>query len=340
MDDDYFYVSKKEARHEKKRLREKDRSKYKKTDQRKPTPPPKGDFDEGRVLAITSEGITVHLGDSTRICSLKGTLKKEKTREKNLIIIGDKVLVKETQIAYIHPRTSFLSRSDNLTRRKQQLIAANIDQVFIIASVCAPSLKPSLIDRYIIAARKGNMEPVIIINKIDLLENEEEYAPFREAYSNLGIPFLEVSAANKTHLTELKELMRHKTNVFSGQSGVGKSSLLNALFDLHLPTSDVVHATQKGSHTTTTSTLIPLDNDSFCVDTPGIKSFDLWNVTPEELPSFFPEIKALAPHCKYPNCTHIHEPDCAVIDQIPPIRYQSYHNLLTNGIAPSKNDFR
>ena len=255
---------KRDSRKERKIASSKDRSKYKKSnqDQLKKNAPEfssQGEqLNRGRVLAITPEGILVDFEKKRFICSLKGALKQEKLRIKNLVAVGDFVLFSpqhenEGIIFHIEERRSILSRADNLSRRKEQLIAVNIDQVLIVGSVLHPRLKPALIDRYIIAAKKGNMESLIVINKIDLLERppefsdpeavEEEknfYEAFRQAYSDLGIPIFPVSTATGEGLVELKAAMKGKTSVFSGQSGVGKSSLINALLGTELAIGEIV----------------------------------------------------------------------------------------------------
>ena len=335
FEEDYLKESKRESRKERKRVSNTDRSKYKKSDQKEYPPPPEGDFLRGRVLSVASLGITVQLGKETRVCQLRGALKQEKSHHKNLIVTGDFVLVEGTSIVYVEKRHSVLSRADNLTRLKEQLIAANIDQVLIITSIVDPHLKPTLVDRYIITAIKGNMTPVIVVNKIDLLTPSPQYAEFVKVYSNLGYPFVEVSATQEIHLTALRSLIVGKASVISGQSGVGKTSLINALFGLNLRTADVVERTRKGVHTTSQSTLLPIPEGGFCIDTPGIKSFGMWQLDKSTLLSYFPEFTPFAEHCQYKGCSHTHEPECKVREAIEkgvlsPMRYHSYVELLTN----------
>lgn len=335
FEEEYLKESKRESRKERKRVTKSDRSKYKKSDEKSYPPPPEGDFVRGRVLSVASLGITVQLGSETKVCHLRGTLKQEKGRSKNLLVTGDFVLVEGESIVYIEKRHSVLSRADNLTRLKEQLIAANIDQVLIITSIVDPHLKPTLVDRYIITAIKGNMLPVIIVNKIDLLTPSPQYEEFARVYSNLGYPFLEVSAKEEIHLSALRELITGKASVISGQSGVGKTSLINALFGLNLRTAGVVEKTRKGVHTTSQSTLLPIPEGGFCIDTPGIKSFGLWQLDKSTLLSYFPEFEPFAEKCPFKGCSHTHEPTCAVQQAIEegllsPMRYHSYVELLTN----------
>jgi len=358
FEEDYQPRGKRESRKERRESQTRDRSKYKKTDQdqrrehlKAEEPPLGGNYKRGRVLSISPEIITVAAEHQNYICTLKGALKKERTKQKNLIAVGDFVhfevkSIDSGAITHVEKRTSFLARADNLSRRKQQLIAVNIDQVFIVMSVVAPKLKPLLIDRYILSALKGNMKPIILINKIDLLSDPPEniqavdiaaekmlLEEFREAYTPLKIPIVELSVTTGENLDKLKALMHNQTSVFSGQSGVGKSSLINATLGSSLPIGDMVEKTRKGSHTTTTAELIPLQDEGFCVDTPGIKSFGVYDINPEEILLTFPDFAPFASECKFPNCTHIHEPDCAIKEaletkKIHPLRYASYTTLL------------
>ncbi|MDN3507216.1 MAG: ribosome small subunit-dependent GTPase A [Simkaniaceae bacterium] len=330
---------KKEWRKERKILSKKDRSKYKKTDQdkQKKEVPDDPDLKQGRVLAILADGILVDFEDTLYTCSLRGALKKENLRIKNLIAVGDFVLFKpeEKSILYVEERTSILSRAEQVTRQKEQLIAVNVDQVLITASVGIPPLKPPLIDRYIIASLKGNMDPIIVVNKIDLLAGEETelFNEVLKIYQSLDIPIFPVSTVTGEGLDALKEAMKGKSSVFSGQSGAGKTSLINALIGSSYLTGEVIAKTKKGAHTTTTTRLLPLENDGFCVDTPGIKSFGLWDIPKEEIQQYFFEINEIAQNCKYPNCSHKHEPDCAVAialekGEISRLRFDSYCALI------------
>lgn len=347
IEDAYFGDDRKIHRQERKQKKAKDRSKFKKTDwekhQKRSVTSEFEHLPIGRVLSITSQGILVDYQGELFICSLRGVLKKERHLNKNLVTVGDFVRFEksadgEGSIAQIEPRKSLLSRADNLSRKKRQLLAANIDLVLITGSVVVPELKPTLIDRYIIAAQKGGMQPVVLINKIDLLKapenlgQKELFEELKKAYEKAKIPLIAVSAETNEGLEELKAIMKDKTSVFSGQSGVGKSSLINKLTSLSLKTAKAVERTKKGAHTTTTANLIPLEFGGFCIDTPGISSFGIFDLKPEEIESFFSEIHELGQFCKFPNCVHQHEEGCAVIqaveqEEISPLRYQSYLTL-------------
>lgn len=341
----YFGDDRKIARFERKLAQAKDRSKHKKTDQKKReeiSDEKREQLKRGRVLSIASQKLTVDHDGEVVTCVLRGSLKKERSKAKNLVTVGDYVLFESTAdgegaIAYIEERQSVLSRADNLDRKREQLIAANIDQVLITVSVVSPPLKPFIVDRYIIAAKKGNMTPIIVVNKVDLLkdnlEEEELYHEFHEAWKKAGIQIIDVSANTKTGLDKLRLAMRDKASVFSGQSGVGKSSLINALTGLELVVGEVVEHTKKGSHTTSTAHLVPLSFGGWVIDTPGIKSFGVWELEKEELDHYFSDIHAFSKGCKYPDCAHLKEDECAVLDaieneEISELRYASYQYLL------------
>lgn len=359
LEEDFFSNDRKSEKKYRKELSAKDRSKYKKTDQEKlekkssylskELPP---HLKRGRILAITPEGAIIDNDSVTYLCTLKGALKKERTEKKNLIVVGDFVIFEPSQdftgvIIDVEPRYSILSRADNLRKNREQLIAANIDQLFIVVSVIMPTLKPSLIDRYIIAAKQGNMQPIIVLNKIDLLEappQDLDEAAFREevalyqsfisVYTQLGIPIVQVSTITKEGLPELKERMKGKASVFSGQSGVGKTTLINHLLGTTLKTADIVTRTYKGAHTTTTAQLIHIDQGSFCIDTPGIKSFGIWKMRAYDLHNYFSEFHSFSKECRYQNCLHTQEPECGVKKaveegKISSMRYQSYYDLIT-----------
>ena len=355
VEDHFFGDDRKLFKQDRKIASAKDRSKYKKTDRNKLQPKQIDLTDKnilkGRVLSILPEGIVVEHEHEQFICSLKGLLKKERGQHKNLVTVGDivnfsKVDSKEGIIVHVDPRRSVLSRADNLHRRKEQLIAANIDQVIITVSLVEPPLKTAIVDRYIIAAQKGNMAPIIAVNKLDLLSNpsydtvlvesqREIYEDMCEIYPSLGILVIGLSAFDKEGIERLKEVMKDKTSAFSGQSGVGKTSLINATTGLNLSVGPIVEKTKKGAHTTSTANLIPLPNGGWCIDTPGIKSFGVWDLDREEIEHYFSEIFETGHQCHFPDCTHTHEVNCAVHKaveegKISLLRFESYLALIAS----------
>lgn len=352
-EEDFHAKDRKQFRKERRLAQETDRSKFKKTDQPREKPkviPPLEGMLRGRVVSISGEGMWIEEGNNRYLCALKGTLKKEKMLAKNLVTVGDYVHFQpsgsdEGSIFYIEERFSILARTD-ITGRKEQLIAANIDQVFIVVSVVEPPLKPSLVDRYLIAAQKGNLHPILLINKIDLLpENSDEasrYHEFLAAYEPLGFPILSISTKTGAGIEALRALMKDKTSVISGQSGVGKSSLLNTAFHLTRKTGELAAKTFKGIHTTSTAELISLEQGGYCIDTPGIRSFGVWDLDRAEVSNHFSDIAHLASECHFANCTHLYEPHCAVLHALkegvlPLMRYESYRALLEESMGGIDN---
>jgi ribosome biogenesis GTPase len=341
-------LGRKDEKKQKKIASNLDRSKYKKSDAEKHIQRliHLDNEKKGRVLSIVSQDIVVDSDGEEFVLTLRGTLKQEKQRIKNLITVGDIVYFQEEHkgsgsIHRVEERTSFLSRNDHLHKRSQQLLAANIDLVLITNSVAYPDLKPSLIDRYIIASEKGGMTPIVLMNKIDLLRDEKYhkdqklYEETYQAYRDLGYKVIALSCHTDEGFDELKEVMKNKTSVFSGQSGTGKSSLINKVTGLDLNVGELTKKTLKGGHTTTQAKLVKLPFGGFCIDTPGIRSFGVWGLEKDEVRFYFHEFEPLSPLCKYPNCTHTKEPQCKVIEaieqgRISHLRYDSYLKLLQN----------
>jgi ribosome biogenesis GTPase / thiamine phosphate phosphatase len=346
-EEEFHSRDRKQFRKERKIAQNTDRSKFKKTDLQDKTVETAYHLRRGRVIAISGEGAFVDFDGKEVLCSLKGLMKKEIAQAKNLIAVGDWVRCSDVgAIEQVEERTSTLARTD-ISGRKEQLIAVNVDQVIITISVVNPPLKPALVDRYLISAEKGKIHPIIVINKIDLLETatdteRERYRDFLAAYDPLGWPILSLSGETGVGIEALRSLLQNKTSVFSGQSGVGKSSLLNACFGFALKTGELAAKTAKGSHTTTTASLISLPGGGYCVDTPGIRSFGVWDLTKEDCMNHFTDFAHFAKDCKYPDCIHINEPECAVQKALEEgsisfLRYESYVNLLEEIASGSKS---
>ncbi len=240
----------------------------------------------------------------------------------------------EGVIERVEPRHGVLTRA---SRRREHVLVANVDQLVIVMSLVEPDLKPHLIDRYLAVAQQGGLNPVLCLNKSDLAD-AVELQSLIGLYAQLGIPVFLCSARTGAGVDRLREQLRGRSTVFSGQSGVGKSSLLNAIQpNLALAVKSVSEVNQKGRHTTTYSQLIKLNFGGWVVDTPGVRTLALWQARPEEMEGFFPEFRPFVPLCNFPDCTHTHETGCAVKDAvarrlITSRRYHSYIGLF-NGTA-------
>lgn len=327
---DQFFSEKerRDSRVERKRLQKKDRSQFKKTDADKA----KGELPEGergQVIEICADLVWVATARGIVEATLKGALKAQSRRMKHLITVGDCVRLDFSSspvIVGVEPRRTVLARSENLDRQKRQLIAANIDQVIITLSVFQPALSPPLIERYLIAAEKGNMEAVIVINKVDV-ERPDGYAAMMR---KLGYRIILTSIKTGEGIAELKEAMQGKTSVFSGPSGVGKSSLINVLLGTDLKVGESSAFSGKGRHTTTTTRLVPMEGGGFCLDTPGIRSFGIWELAFEDVLDHFFEIKESGLNCRFATCRHRGEEGCNVLDDcaISDTRLTAYRALV------------
>jgi ribosome biogenesis GTPase len=239
-------------------------------------------------------------------------------RQKSLLAVGDRVLVNRgevNRVERVFPRSTVLARPDPMQPHMQRLIAANVGTVINVVSVKAPPLRPRLIDRVLIAIQRGGAQPVICVNKIDLLDEDEREAELAklDVYRALEVPVIPCSTRTGEGLEPLRELVEGKMAAFVGHSGVGKSSILNALDStLQLATGGLHRKRGTGRHTTSASTLYDLGGGTLLIDTPGIREFGLWNLSRETLRDYFPEFEPAAEECRFTDCTHVHEPDCEV----------------------------
>ncbi|MGI8744856.1 MAG: ribosome small subunit-dependent GTPase A [Bryobacteraceae bacterium] len=252
------------------------------------------------------------------------------------IAAGDRVLfsAERRRIVEVLPRSSALSRPDPHNPRIERMVAANIDVVVNVVSVKAPPLRPGLIDRYLIAIENSGAEPLICVNKADLIEdNGADVTALLQPYRWLGVTIVQCSAATGDGISELANLLAGRVSVFAGHSGVGKSSLLNALAPgLDITTGAVSEVHETGRHTTTASKLYRLPGGGVIIDTPGIREFGLWQVTADQVRRYFHEFDALSRSCAFSNCSHTHEPNCAVLPAIAAgvvsaARYDSYRRI-------------
>lgn len=301
------------------------------------------DLRDGKV--ITTRGLIIEVDDGQRVwpCTVRRILRTLLIKERHPVAVGDIVQfivsAGQEQIEREGVIYNVYERSSQLTRRygdRIHVIAANVDQVLIVASVQEPPLKSPLIDRYLVSAHAGSMTPIICINKIDLGCGEETES-VAGMYQQIGYQVVLTSTATGEGIGELRDCLAGRETVVAGQSGVGKSSLLNAVQPgLALATGEVSRTTAKGKHTTTTTCLLRLDVGGYVVDTPGVRSYDLAVVPSNEYELHFVEFVEHVTHCKFPDCSHVHEAQCAVkkaVDEglIDSRRYDSFCRLHGEG---------
>ncbi|MFN3555193.1 MAG: ribosome small subunit-dependent GTPase A [Bacteroidales bacterium] len=276
-------------------------------------------------------------------CRLRGKFKIEGLRSTNPVAVGDYVSFEPEGdgqtgiITHLHERRNHIIRKSTNLSRKSQVIAANLDQALLIATLYVPRTSTGFIDRFLVNCEAYSVPACIVFNKLDLYE-EPELQLLDELiaiYQPLGYPCLKVSATQGTHLKELASLLAGKTTLLSGHSGVGKSTLVNAIEpNLNLKTGDISFVHLKGKHTTTFAEMFALANGGYIIDTPGIKEFGLVDFEPWELSHYYPEMRECFNQCRFDNCTHVHEPGCRVKEElekgtVSPSRYYNYLNILS-----------
>jgi ribosome biogenesis GTPase len=283
----------------------------------------------GKFFDVALDGI-----EGTLLCTPKGLLKRERTGT-DLVAVGDRVWVidvgdGEGRIESIEPRKSVLARLARRTRDTEQVLVANSDQAMFFFAATEPEPHPRMLDRFLVLAESRNLPAVVVVNKIDLLSCDAPavFPEHRRIY-----PVVDVSVKTGHHVDVLRDMMTGKITVIAGPSGVGKSSLVNVLFpSRHQPISSLSEATGKGKHTTTAAQLFRLAPDTYVADTPGIRALALQGIEPEYLPECYPEFRPYLGDCRFNDCTHVHEPGCAIrgaveTGEIGRGRYQSYVSL-------------
>jgi ribosome biogenesis GTPase / thiamine phosphate phosphatase len=277
--------------------------------------------------------------NKVRNCRLKGQFRIHGIRTTNPVAVGDHVEFElegskeDGVIRVIEPRTNYIIRRSINLSKTSHIIASNIDRLYIVASIMLPRTSTGFIDRLLVTAEAYHIPAAIIFNKIDIYTDEatQRCNELMELYTSLGYPSYAVSALDGTGVDRLREVLRDKVNLFSGHSGVGKSALINALDPLlQIKTGEISSYHNKGMHTTTFAEMHPLTFGGFMIDTPGIKEFGLVHFESQEIAERFPEFRALLPNCRYNNCTHVHEPGCAVKQALEEriINAERYHNYL------------
>lgn len=272
----------------------------------------------GIVVEVGQGLCRVSFDETVMICDIRGVLSAEGSGYTNLIAAGDRVLVSQTSkdrgtIERILPRRSGLARPDSFYTHLNRILAANVDQLLVVASWREPQIWLEMIDEYLIGAGRNGLGSVICINKVDLANDISECEEMVAPYGDLGHSLLFTSATTGFGLDQLRDALQDKTTVLTGLSGVGKSSLLSAIDStLDLRVNTVNQKRQQGRHTTTQAVMYPFSGGGYVIDTPGIRDFGLKGLRRSELVSFYPELEAFMGQCRYNDCSHSHEPGCAV----------------------------
>lgn len=296
---------------------------------------------KGTVYKSTGNWYTVKLETGEKIdARIKGIFRLDNTRTTNPIAVGDQVtLSKENhdwQIAGIDKRTNYIIRVSPKNRTARHILASNIDQVCIMATLAKPRTSSGFIDRCLVTAEAYHIPSVVIFNKIDLYKHKEEMQlqELVASYEKAGIQYLKTSVLSKINMSQFQHLLENKITLLIGHSGVGKSSLLNAIDPtLNLRTGEISETHEKGKHTTTFAEMCDLSFGGSIIDTPGIKEFGLLDIEKNELSHCFPEMVKVLHECKFNNCLHVAEPDCAVVKAVQAGvinegRYLNYLNML------------
>ena len=299
---------------------------------------------KGRVIKSTGSWYIVQVGEKVVSARLKGKFKQEELKLTNPIAVGDWVEMEEevgqatAVISEILPRENYVIRKSTRNQHFSHIIASNLDQAILVITMKKPRTSLGFIDRFLVSTESFRIPAILVVNKMDQLDGavEEEWLQdVHEIYEPLGYTVLEVSALTEQGLIEkFLPLIRGKSSLIAGHSGVGKSTLLNALIPgARQETKEISGYSAKGVHTTTFAELFALPEGGDLIDTPGIKEFGILDIEENELSHYFPEMRKYLGQCKYNNCTHINEPGCMVLQKmekgyIHPYRYQSYVNIL------------
>lgn len=303
------------------------------------------EIQKGIVIRSTGSSCNVLASNGEIIeCKLKGNFRIKGIKSTNPLAVGDKVsyFIKQGEkvglINSIDPRHNYIIRKATKLSKQSHIIAANIDQAVVMVTLASPRTSTGFIDRFLVTAEAYHIPAMLIFNKIDLLygENAVRLQRLIKLYEGLGYMCFQTSALDGIGIAEVKTLLRNKVSLLSGHSGVGKTALINAIESgLFRKVGHISEYHQKGKHTTTFAEMLPLSEGGFIIDTPGIKEFGLVDFDKQEIAERFPEMRNLMHHCQFNNCTHVHEPGCAVksalskglIDQM---RYDNYLSILND----------
>ena len=298
---------------------------------------------KGLVIKNTGSWVTVRLDDGNTVnCKMRGVLRLKGLRCTNPVAVGDRVQVEDKGgdapvVGDIEPRRNYIIRRSSNLSKEFQIIAANLDQAVLVATLTNPETSTTFIDRFLATAEAYQVPAVLAFNKIDLLDTDEwrsRLDELKSLYESIGYPVITMSAATGEGADALRAQLAGKMSLLSGNSGVGKSSIINLLVpDAHVRVGDVSHTHHKGMHTTTFSELLDLPGGGAIIDTPGVKAFGTIDFERAEVAHYFPEIFRISDDCRFNNCTHTHEPGCAVLEaveqgNIAPPRFTSYLSIL------------
>ena len=297
---------------------------------------------KGFVIKNTGSWYSVKTDDGKVVeCKIKGNFRLKGIRSTNPVAVGDHVEIALNQegtafITHIDERRNYIIRKSQNLSKQSHIIAANVDQAFLIVTVNYPQTSTTFIDRFLASAEAYSVPVVLVFNKRDILSDDERHyqQSMVHLYETIGYECREISAATGEGIEELHKLLKGKITLLSGNSGVGKSTLINQILpEANLRTAEISDAHNTGMHTTTFSEMLELPEGGYIIDTPGIKGFGTFDMEPEELTSYFREIFHFSKDCKFSNCTHTHEPGCAVLKAledhyIAQSRDQSYLGML------------
>lgn len=297
---------------------------------------------KGFVIKNTGSWYSVKTDDGKVVeCKIKGNFRLKGIRSTNPVAVGDHVEIALNQegtafITHIDERRNYIIRKSQNLSKQSHIIAANVDQAFLIVTVNYPQTSTTFIDRFLASAEAYSVPVVLVFNKRDILSDDERHyqQSMVHLYETIGYECREISAATGEGVEGLHKLLKGKITLLSGNSGVGKSTLINQILpEANLRTAEISDAHNTGMHTTTFSEMLELPEGGYIIDTPGIKGFGTFDMQPEELTSYFREIFHFSKDCKFSNCTHTHEPGCAVLKAleehyIAQSRYQSYLGML------------
>lgn len=293
---------------------------------------------EGVVVRATGSWYEVLHDGMRSACRIRGRLRLRGVRSTNPVVVGDRVVCEtdaagDRVIVDIAPRSNYVIRRASNLSKESHIIAANVDRALLMVTLRAPETPTEFVDRFLVTCEAYKVPVTILLSKRDL-QDAEAVAEFRGIYEAAGYEVLEVSAADGTGVGRVRELLAGSTTLLSGNSGVGKSTLVRAIDpSLDIRTGEISESHGKGRHTTTFSTMYPLSGGGAVIDTPGIKGFGLIDIGGDELWHYFPEMMRAASGCRFYNCTHTHEPGCAVVEAVRGgtiawARYESYLKML------------